>query len=214
MRDRATPSTEPPGAAIVLAAGASSRFEGAVKATLPVDGEPAVRRVARLAREAGYGPVVVVTGAHRAAVVEALGSTEGEVVDHPEWARGRTGSIQAGLAAVGDPSAVLLWPVDHPFAGVISITALQAKAEVDTMAVWFVPTFEGRGGHPVLLRSPTFDAIRSLPVDAPLRSLLPSFGPQVVRVPVRDPGVVANIDTRQAYSSVESERSEGRWTVD
>ncbi|MCI4321960.1 MAG: nucleotidyltransferase family protein [Thermoplasmata archaeon] len=214
MSDEDRSSTEPPGAAIVLAAGASSRFEGAVKATVPVDGEPAVRRVARIAREAGFAPVVVVTGAHRKVVVAALGSREGEIVDNPDWERGRTGSIQAGLAAVGDPSAVLLWPVDHPFAGPMTVDALRDRAKSDAMAVWFVPTFEGRGGHPVLLTSPTFDAIRSLSVEAPLRSLLPRFGPQVVRVPVRDAGVVANIDTRAAYDAVETERSEGRWTGD
>jgi molybdenum cofactor cytidylyltransferase len=214
MSGRDPSSTEPSGAAIVLAAGASSRFGGAVKATMPVDGEPAVRRVARIARESGFAPVVVVTGAHRAAVAAALGTGEGEIVDNTNWERGRTGSIQAGLEAVGDARSVLLWPVDHPFAGAMTVDALRIHAEVDAMAVWLVPTYDGRGGHPVLLTSPTFEAILALAPEAPLRSLLPRFGPQVVRVPVRDGGVVANIDTRAAYEEAEAGRSEGRWTGD
>lgn len=203
-----------PGAAIVLAAGASSRFGSVVKATLPIDGEPAVRRVARLAREAGFAPVVVVVGARMAVTLAALGSSGVEIVEHAGWALGRTGSLQAGLQSAGDVDAALVWPVDHPFAEAMSVEALQRRAETDAMAVWLVPTFQNRAGHPILLRSPTFDAVRSLAPDAPLRSLIPRFGPQVVRVPVADPGVVANVDTAEEYDRALAQRAEARWTGD
>jgi len=40
--------------------------------------------------------------------------------------------------------------------------------------------------------------------------LLPEFGPQVRRVPVGDSGVVANVDTPEAYQSARDEwRTQG-----
>ena len=202
------------GAAIVLAAGASSRFEGVVKATLPVLGEPAVRRIVRLAHQGGFDPVVLVVGAHPETVTTALGDARAQVVVHPDWASGRTGSLAAGIDAVGHAEAVLVWPVDHPFANATTVHALRTRADGDALGVWFIPMFAGRGGHPVVIRRPVFDAIRGLPADAPLRSLLPYFGPQVVRFPVRDSGVVANIDTREAYDRATAESTEGPWTGD
>ncbi|HKV90103.1 MAG TPA: nucleotidyltransferase family protein [Thermoplasmata archaeon] len=201
-----------PGAAIVLAAGASRRFRTGVKATALVEGEPAVRRVVRLALEGGFRPVVVVLGAHGPVVARAVADQPVRLVEHDGWEQGRSGSVQAGLSAVGDPPAVLLWPIDHPFAGALSLQALRRAMERDELGAWFVPTFEGRGGHPVLLRAATFGPIRSLGADVPLRSLLPRFGPQVVRVSVPDPGVVANVDTAEEFDRALADRSGGRWT--
>ena len=77
------------------------------------------------------------------------------------------------------------------------------------MGVWFVPSFEGFGGHPVLLEPPAIQRIRFLAPAMPLRMLLPEFGPQVVRVPVDDPGVRANVDTEDDYRRFRSLQSSG-----
>ena len=69
----------------------------------------------------------------------------------------------------------------------------------DTLGVWFIPTYQSRGGHPVLFRAVVRPHVLELRPDAPLRSLLPEYGPQVRRIAVEDPGVVANVDTPEAY---------------
>jgi molybdenum cofactor cytidylyltransferase len=197
-------------AAIVLAAGASSRYGGLPKATLDVDGEPAVRRLVRISSEEGFVPLVV-AGAHTPAIRAAAGE-RATVIDHPDWSLGRTSSLQAGLAAVGDVDLLAIWPVDHPFAEALSLRRVLRAAEDDALALWVVPTYSGRGGHPIVLKSPTFAALRALGPDAPLRSLQAQLGPQVRRVPVEDPGVVANIDTPEAYERAIAARREARWT--
>jgi molybdenum cofactor cytidylyltransferase len=200
-------------AAVVLAGGASVRMGGSPKALLPVRGIPAVVRMVRICSDAGLSPVVVVAGAHRAAIRVALHGSDAVVVDHPGWASGRTGSIQAGLATIGSASAALLWPIDHPFVTAETVRGLLARGDQDRLALWVIPTFEGRGGHPIVLRHELFASIQQLRPDQALRSLLGRLGPQVLRAAVPDRGVVENVDTRQSYKAA-VERSRGETGVE
>jgi len=186
-------------AALILSAGASSRLGGRPKALLPVDGRSGVRRIAEVCLGDGFAPVVVVVGPHRLAIAHELRGLEVELVDSEQWQEGRTASVQAGLAVLPPERDVLLWPVDHPFVAPRTIDALLAARASDLLGVWFIPTFQGQGGHPVLWRPAVRNDIFDLRPDAPLRSLLPEFGPQVRRVVVDDPGVVANVDTLEAF---------------
>jgi len=186
-------------AALILSAGASTRFGGQPKALLPVDGRSGVRRIAEICLADGFEPVTVVVGPHRGPIARELKGLEVQLVDSEEWEEGRTASVQAGLAALPPERDVLFWPVDHPFVAARSVDALLAARATDLLGVWFIPTYQGRGGHPVLWRPVVRNDIFDLRPDAPIRSLLPEFGPQVRRVVVDDPGVVANVDTVGAF---------------
>lgn len=186
-------------AALVLAAGESQRFGGEPKALVEVGPSPAVRRLAEICLGEGYDPVVVVVGPHRAPIAHRLNGLPVEVVEAERWFEGRTASVQAGLDAIPASRDVLFWPVDHPFVLATTVETLESVADRDLLGVWFIPTYAGRGGHPVLWRSAVRTDLFELRPDAPIRALLPEFGPQVRRVEVDDPGVVANIDTPEAY---------------
>ncbi|HYA57448.1 MAG TPA: nucleotidyltransferase family protein [Thermoplasmata archaeon] len=185
--------------ALILSAGESSRFGGQPKALLSIGPMSAVRRMAALCDALELDPVLVVVGPHSAPISHELRGLNAETVDSPRWFEGRTASIQSGLWAMPPDHDVLFWPVDHPFVLRSTIDALLRARDRDLIGVWFVPTFEDRGGHPVLWRPAVRPDIFDLRADAPLRSLLPEFGPQVLRVPVDDPGVVANVDTPEEY---------------
>ncbi|MFZ0698682.1 MAG: nucleotidyltransferase family protein [Thermoplasmata archaeon] len=201
-------------AALLLSGGASSRFDGRPKALLPVGSRPAIRRMAEIALDEELFPVIAVAGAHAEAVLQAVRGLPVSVVGAERWREGRTASIQAGLAVIPPEHDVLLWPVDHPFVEPATVLELLRARANDALGSWFLPTWGGHGGHPVLIRRSVFPAIRSLAPDAPLRNLLPELGPQVVRVPVDDPGVFANVDTLERYVAAHQEwreRSERRW---
>jgi molybdenum cofactor cytidylyltransferase len=191
-------------AAMILAAGASTRFAGRPKAVLPIWGEPAVARLVRISRDEGFVPRVVV-GPHSAEIRSGLVPPLPDVVENPDWEMGRTGSIQRGLEGIPEDAPVLLWPVDHPFVQAMTLRRLRTVAEHDAMGVWFIPTFAGFGGHPVLLKPAVMPRLRELAPSTPLRALLSEFGPQVVRVPVDDVGVRANVDTEDDYIKFQSE---------
>ena len=191
----------PGAAALLLSAGASSRFGGAPKALLPIDERTGIRRLAEICLADGFAPVTVVAGPHRSAIAHELRGLPIDLVDAERWEEGRTASVQAGLAAIPEDRDILFWPVDHPFVAPRTIDILLGARDEDLLGLWFIPTFEGRGGHPVLWRPHLRPDLFDLRPDAPIRSLLPEFGPQVRRVPVDDPGVVANVDTPEEYRS-------------
>ncbi|HYB78310.1 MAG TPA: nucleotidyltransferase family protein [Thermoplasmata archaeon] len=186
-------------AALLLSGGESNRFGGTPKALMPVGGRPAVRRLAEICLDRGLDPVVVVVGPHRGPIAHELRETGVTLVDSELWYEGRTASIHSGLEAIPTDRDVLFWPVDHPFVLESTIDALLAAPSTDALAVWFIPTHEGHGGHPVYWRSSVRGDILDLRSDAPLRSLLPEFGVQVRRIAVNDPGVVTNVDTPEEY---------------
>lgn len=166
---------------------------------MPVGDRTAVRRLAEICLDRGLDPVVVVVGPHHGPIAHELRETGVTIVDSELWYEGRTASIQAGLRALPTDEDVLFWPVDHPFVLESTVDTLLAVPPTDLIAVWFIPTHEGHGGHPVYWRSSVRGDILDLRTDAPLRSLLPEFGVQVRRVAVNDPGVLANVDTPEEY---------------
>jgi len=92
-------STSADVAAVVLAAGASSRF-GSPKQALLL--EPVLERV----RRSSVGEIVVVLGAHEV-------ETTARVVRCPEWERGPGASLRCGLAAL-DAAAAIVVLADGP----------------------------------------------------------------------------------------------------
>lgn len=192
---------EDPWTAIVLSAGESARFGGRPKALLAVGPEVAIGRVARICAEAGASRVLAVVGPHREEIERMVGGGPVEFIENTAWAEGRTGSVQAGLRASEDAREVLVWPVDHPFVSEATVGRLVSAAARDALALWFIPTFRGGSGHPVLLRGGAIARVLDLTPSAPLRSVLPELGPQVRHVAVEDPGVLENVDSPDAYWS-------------
>ncbi len=185
--------------AVLLAAGASTRFGGTPKALLRLGTETAVGRMIRLALSERFGPVLVVVGAHEREIGAEAQTKGAIVIPNRDWSQGRTGSVQVGVAQVDRSMPTLLWPVDHPFVEAKTLRTLREYGMTSPMGLWFIPTFEGRGGHPVLLMPGVYARLQALPSSAPLRDLLPGLGPQVLRIPVPDPGVVANVDIPDDY---------------
>lgn len=167
---------------------------GSPKALTLIGGEPAVSRLARLARTCGCDVVVVTrTGIE-------LPPMDARVIVNPMPDVGRTGSLQRGLAATS-ARVVLVWPVDRPLAGEEVIRALFAER-----GEWVVPTFGGAAGHPILLRGVAIDAVLTAPPQTPLRDIASAVGIVPVRVPVPDAGVLANLDTPEALREASSGR--------
>ncbi len=140
-----------------------------------------------------------------------------QVAINEQWSAGRTGSVQCGLRKLGAGKEVLVWPVDHPFVESETVIRLRETLRTDPLGVWFIPTYEGRGGHPVALKREAVVRVLELDPATPLRAVLPALEPRVIRIPVDDPGIVANIDTPKEYDRYYRQWQDRRkelWTVD
>ena len=131
-------------AAVVLAAGASTRF-GSPKQRILL--APVLERV-RAARS--LGDVVVVLGAHEV-------ETDARVVRCPEWERGPGASLRCGLAALGpEVDAALVVLADGPELDPGAVARILERAgEAPVVAA----TYGGVRLHPVLLNRAMWEQI-------------------------------------------------------
>ncbi len=190
---------------VIPAAGQSSRF-GSPKALMDVGGRTAVEAIVDTAVAAGSsGVVVVVRGdppdLHQA-VAQALQTdkarrssrspaAEVKVLLNRAPGRGMISTVRIGVSEVPRGSAVMVWPVDHPFVSVETVRAL-AGPGVATIAV---PMHDGRGGHPTCFPPSLVPAILALDDSGGLNRILRS-GREVAQIEVEDPGVILDIDRR------------------
>jgi CTP:molybdopterin cytidylyltransferase MocA len=157
-------------AAVVLAAGAGSRFGGPKQALL-------LPEVLRRVRESSVDEVLVVTGAHPL-------ETDARAVRCPDWELGPGASLRCGLAALdGDVEAGVVVLADGP--------DLSPEAVDRVVAAWrggagevVAASYGGDRGHPVVLARSVWSRVP----DEGARALEP------VLVPCDDLGSPGDVD--------------------
>jgi len=167
---------EPVTAAIVLAAGTSSRMGGRNKLLLEVGGEALVRRAVRTAIEGGLDPVVVVVGHEAGRVRAALGGLGCRIVDNPDYERGMTTSLRGGIAALppGTPAAVMvLGDMPRVTAGMLAaLAAAHAAADPARRPPVVLSDYGGVLAPPTLFDRALFPELLALPDDRCPRSVV------------------------------------------
>jgi len=185
-------------AAVVLAAGASSRF-GALKQLLPWQGGTLLSHVVDTALESLAGPVIVVVGNRAEECRAALGTRPVKIVTNEDWAEGQSTSVKAGLAAVPHTACAALFSMaDQPMVTAHTINALIARYRF-TLAPVVWPEHAGERGNPVLFDRALFSELMLLSQDAGGRSVLKAHVADAERVPVDDAGILFDIDTPADY---------------
>jgi molybdenum cofactor cytidylyltransferase len=185
-------------AAIVLAAGRSTRMGGPNKLLAELDGRKLVRIAAEQALASKASEVIVVTG-HQAELVEqALAGLRIKFVRNPDFAAGLASSVKAGIAAVAaeaDGAVVCLG--DMPLIDAGLIDRLIDSFAPDRGHLIVVPVAEGRRGNPVLWSRRFFKELATLDGDIGARQLITKHAEAVAEVPVEGEGAFLDIDTPQ-----------------
>lgn len=194
-----------PVAAVLLAAGGSRRM-GQSKQLLPIDGQPMVRRVAQTVCQAGLAQVVVVVGAEGDRVARALAGLDLEIVHNQAWAQGMSTSVRAGMEALRpEIEAALLVLADQPGLTIDALAAL-VEAYRATRAPIVAPYYRGRRGNPVLFARSLFADLGQVEGDQGGRALLVRHEQEVARVDLDDAAILLDVDTRQDYEGLCSEK--------
>lgn len=161
--------------AIVLAAGASTRFAAGHKLLAALDGRPVLEHVLAAASDAGLDDAVVVLGARAGDIRAAVDLHGARPVECPDWAEGQSASLRRGLDALGDVDAAVILLGDQPRIGAEAIRRVLAARGPGADAVR--ATWGGLPGHPVVLERALFDRVRALRGDRGARALLAGARP-------------------------------------
>lgn len=153
-------------AALVLAAGASRRL-GEPKQLVRIGKETLLERSARVCREAGCDPVVVVLGASAELIASKVKLPGIEIVINELWEEGLASSIRAGVGALPkETSGCIILTCDMPS---VSSTHLQKLAASSQMTA---SSYNGRHGVPAFFPSSAYGLLMRLRGDSGARELL------------------------------------------
>lgn len=187
--------------ALILAAGESSRM-GVPKPLLDFRGIPCLELVREVCNEAGLDRHVIVLG-HKARVVREGVSLDGaRVITNPSWRAGMICSIQIGLSRIpGDADAFLLFPVDYPLVLAETVRTLVTRRERSNGARIYLPTHEGRRGHPVLFDADFIADFLHLQNGMTARDLIHDHGNDIEEVATNDHAVLREMNTPEEYQA-------------
>jgi len=192
-------------AAIVLAAGRSTRMGGPNKLLAEIGGRPLVRIAVEQALASRAKPVIVVTGHERERVEAALAGLPVKLVHNPAFAQGLGASLRAGIQAVpAEADGVIVCLGDMPQVDATLIDRLIAAFDPEKGALAVVPTIEGRRGNPVLWSRRFFHDLMAIEGDIGARHLIGRYGEAVAEVPVGKAALV-DVDTPEALIGVKAE---------
>lgn len=151
---------------------------------------PVIQRIVITYQQVGIFPIVVVTGRDSEEMKRQLspfgviflenpGETQPELLD----------SVRTGLDFLrGKCGRAVITPVNVPMFSPGTLAAL-----LDTAAPIAVPSFEGRGGHPVVLAEELFSRVMAYQGEGGLRGALEACGGGRTWVAVEDRGVLSHV---------------------
>lgn len=194
-------------AALVLAAGRSTRFGQSNKLVADLDGEAVVRRTVRAVLASAARPVVVVTGHMADEVRAALAGLDVTFADSPNYREGLAQSLKAGLSAfhprfdgvliaLGDMPAVTGADIDRLIAG---FAPKEGRSIV-------VPVHAGKRGNPVLFAAHLVPELRAVEGDAGAKHVITQHPDELAEVEISSARIFADVDTPEALEQLKRER--------
>ncbi len=204
-------------AAIILAAGSSSRMERQQhKLLLPLGNRPVVAHVVEAVLASQAQPILIVLG-HQAELVRAALTAYSSdkrllFVENPEYKQGMSTSLRAGLQAMNGLESTVLEAIDgaivllgdQPLITARVIDILIATREETTKKI-IAPLYNGRRGNPVVFSVDLFPELMIVTGDEGGRSVVEHHRQDIATVEIGDSAASSDVDTWSAYQQVVAE---------
>jgi molybdenum cofactor cytidylyltransferase len=198
------PRSAPRIAAVVLAAGKSSRMAPHNK-LLVTDraGKMMIARVVDNVLSSGARPIVVVTGHMAHEIEQALGGRPVRYVHAADYAAGLSASLKSGIAAVpADSAGAIVCLGDMPLVTGRMIDRLLAAYDPDEGRLIVLPTHNGKQGNPILWDRRFFSEILEASGDAGARFLVSRHMEAIAEVPMDEDAVLRDFDTPDSLATL------------
>ena len=192
-------------AGIILAAGASTRF-GRPKQLLCLKGKYMIEWVLDAALSSRLDRIVLVLGDSHKKVLEALGQKlqhpKLTIEINPEFHRGQSHSLRAGLSKVKDGFAAVMFLLgDQPMINSAIINLLLETYQSAGKDIC-VPTYRGKRKNPTIFGHRLYGKLMEIKGDKGARELIDQNPDQVSIVDLDDPLIFLDIDTPQDFENL------------
>jgi molybdenum cofactor cytidylyltransferase len=191
--------------AIILAAGRSQRM-GAFKPLLPFGPKTVIETCIENMRRGGVESVVVVLSrdARAEEIKTRLRNANVTFAINPDAESEMSDSIACGVRALPEEiQAVIINPVDHAAVPCEVVAVLLDDWRQGARLVQ--PTWNGRGGHPVLIDLKFRDELLNLDSDGGLKTFFSQHRELVSRVAVNSNYIARDMDTWDDYVALHQE---------
>ncbi|MCY4333900.1 MAG: nucleotidyltransferase family protein [Litoreibacter sp.] len=190
-------------AALLLAAGSSSRMKGRDKLMEEVRGQPLIADRITCLKEAGLAEIIVVLRDDRPARRAAINQhNDLTLLDARAPDDGMGSSIAEGAKAIRtDCTAALILPADMPGLTASDIqTFLTAHGRIPE-AILRGATPDGQPGHPVLFPQKHVIELKDLSGDTGARSVLKRHQEEVQLIEIPGDNAILDLDTPEAWAA-------------
>lgn len=194
--------------AIVLAAGAGSRFGGG-KLLAPFEGKTLIEVTLEGLREAPVDEIIVVVGKQAEELRSVCEPYGVRVVENPNWEEGMSTSVRAGLEAT-KPEAVaaVFLLADQPLVGSEAVTRLISAYKTGSNLA--VATYGGAPRNPVLFARNVWPLLeQELSGDEGARGFIRRHSELVTEVPCDGVADPADVDTVEDLDRLEERVAAG-----
>ena len=189
------PTTNPPGVAIVLAAGFSRRF-GRDKRLERLGSETLLQQVCKQYTNS-FERVVVVLRDDDEAIADEIRSLY-EVATTRDAIEGMSQSLRAGIQYSSEAPWAVIAHADMPFVKPTTLRLLHDElVQYSKRAIRL--TYNGKFGNPTGIGSCWFPLLSKLEGDKGAKKLLESEVHEVTHLEVNDPGILIDLDTPQMF---------------
>jgi molybdenum cofactor cytidylyltransferase len=195
-------------AAVVLAAGMSTRAGPVNKLLLPFRENTLLGCVLDAVRASAVTEIMVVTG-HEAERIRPVISAHltgaaqpWRIIHAPDFADGLSASLKAGIHAVHPKTlGTVVCLGDMPLVTSKVIDLLIKSQRPQDMAT--VPTRDGKWGNPVLLSRALFPEVMRLTGDQGARRILKQAEGKIRLLEIADPAIETDIDTPEMLENID-----------
>lgn len=189
-------------AAIVIAAGYSSRMEK-FKPLLPLGDLKIIDFSINLFQSIGIKNIYVITGYNSQELSAYLDGSLATCLYNQQYDQGMFSSIVEGVKALpNDIDAFFMLPADIPLVSAETITKLIDAFSLHPCKVIY-PSMDFKKGHPPLISSELIPDIIAHDGSAGLKGVLKKFDSDAAYVSVKDPGILLDMDTPEAYNRIQ-----------
>lgn len=188
---------------LLLAAGRSTRMNGANKLLLPFRGRTILETTLSALEAAALGDILVVLGHESGQLEPLLENRPCRKVFNPDFETGMSSSIRSGVAAArAGSTGYMICLADMPLITATTYRLLaqefQNRYTADPGAI-VRPQFDGQPGHPVLFSAAYREELLGLEFPEGARPVLQAHPEHIFPVAVPTDEILCDADTAEGY---------------